>query len=259
MDSFTVYVHYFPNGKVYVGITNQRTYARWRSDGSGYKTQPLIWNAIQKHGWENIRHEIVAENVSQEIAEIIEVGLIVKYKSDQRDFGYNVESGGFNNCHYKRNLTDEQREKMRNIFLQNAKMFERLSDEEVIEQLRIKRPNWEYLGGYTRWDKPMNVRCKLCGKERTVRAETVLRARYRLKCDCKLEIKRHPISAKNREALNKAVCKSVEQYTREGILIATYESIRKASQETSVNNTSIGYCCNGKRESAGGFVWKFAQ
>lgn len=94
MDSFTVYVHHIPNDKVYVGITQKKVLARWGKDGAGYKTQQLFWRAIQKYGWDNIRHEIVAENLSKEEACQMEINLIAKYKSNNPDYGYNISFGG---------------------------------------------------------------------------------------------------------------------------------------------------------------------
>lgn len=41
------------NNKKYIGITGLKRYwDRWRSDGSGYKTQ-VFGRAIDKYGWEN--------------------------------------------------------------------------------------------------------------------------------------------------------------------------------------------------------------
>lgn len=94
MDNFTVYIHHTPNNKVYVGITQKKVFARWGKDGSGYSNQQLFWRAIQKYGWDNIEHEIVAENLSKEEACQMEIDLIAKYKSNNPDYGYNISFGG---------------------------------------------------------------------------------------------------------------------------------------------------------------------
>lgn len=90
---FTVYIHIFPNGKVYIGITKQKVNLRWRG-GSGYRSQPLMQNAIQKYGWENIKHEIIADGLTQEEACQIEIDLIKQYDSTNREKGYNISFGG---------------------------------------------------------------------------------------------------------------------------------------------------------------------
>lgn len=99
--SYSVYKHTFPNGKVYIGITGQNPKDRWHNDGSGYLLknngeyrQPLIARAIIKYGWENVQHEIIYDGLSKEDAEKYEVELIYKYQSNNKKFGYNIESGG---------------------------------------------------------------------------------------------------------------------------------------------------------------------
>jgi hypothetical protein len=49
MGEYTVYMHVFPNGKKYVGITSQDVSRRWR-DGEGYEGQ-VVYGAILKYGW----------------------------------------------------------------------------------------------------------------------------------------------------------------------------------------------------------------
>ncbi len=90
--SYVVYRHIFPNGKSYIGITCVKPYYyRWRG-GSSYSQQPKIYNAINKYGWENIKHEVLYENLSQTDANSIEQEMIAKYDSVRN--GYNVSTGG---------------------------------------------------------------------------------------------------------------------------------------------------------------------
>lgn len=93
MMSYFVYKHTFPNGKIYIGITNQKPEKRW-GKGNGYRRQPYIYNAIKKYGWLNIKHEILYSGLSKEEAENKETELIAKYKSNQNAFGYNIANGG---------------------------------------------------------------------------------------------------------------------------------------------------------------------
>ena len=62
---FCVYRHIFPNGKSYIGITSKKPNQRWEN-GKGYsKTgQNAIYNAIKKYGWDNIKHEILFDNLT---------------------------------------------------------------------------------------------------------------------------------------------------------------------------------------------------
>ena len=91
---YTVYAHITPNNKRYFGITSTDVKKRWYSDGSGYKSQRLFWRAIQKYGWNNIKHIIVVEAVSKEWACQLEKLLIARYNSNDPQYGYNVYSGG---------------------------------------------------------------------------------------------------------------------------------------------------------------------
>ena len=98
MKRWIVYVHIFPNGKKYFGITSKAPQARWEG-GSGYgDNQPVMQAAIAKYGWENIEHKILFEDLSYEEATNKEIELIAKYKTNCRkygnQYGYNLTDGG---------------------------------------------------------------------------------------------------------------------------------------------------------------------
>ena len=92
--TFIVYKHTSPEGKVYIGMTCHKPIVRWRKDGSGYKNNVHFWGAIQKYGWQNFKHEILAENLGKEEAEKLEIEEIEKSNSANKDFGYNIALGG---------------------------------------------------------------------------------------------------------------------------------------------------------------------
>lgn len=111
LNTFAVYCHYFPNGKVYVGLTchcDDIEEKRFGHDGYKYNKQPLVYRAIQKYGWDNIQHEIIAKYVSRESAVNIERDLIALYKSNERDHGYNISPGGEDGSYH----SEESRKKM---------------------------------------------------------------------------------------------------------------------------------------------------
>lgn len=123
---YTVYKHTSPSGKVYIGITVQAPAKRWGREGLGYKRSPHFLAAVQKYGWENIRHEIIAEGLSQGEAERLEVELIAKYKATDKDHGYNIDRGGstgpkhsaatrakIGEANHRRKWSPESRQKMR--------------------------------------------------------------------------------------------------------------------------------------------------
>lgn len=93
MKTFSVYMHIFPNGKRYIGITSQKPIEkRWSSTGGGYRKCPKMWKAIQKYGWENVEHRILYEGLPQCMAEALEIQLIRQYNSIRN--GYNTDNGG---------------------------------------------------------------------------------------------------------------------------------------------------------------------
>ena len=106
---FCVYCHTNKiNNKRYVGITCRDPMRRWGVNGTGYRQNIHFYNAIQKYGWENFKHEILYQGLTLEEATFIEVRLIAEYKSNIPDFGYNSTTGGETNQEY----SDETRAKM---------------------------------------------------------------------------------------------------------------------------------------------------
>lgn len=93
MNTYTVYKHTSPSGKVYIGITRREPEKRW-DNGKGYKHSPHMAAAVKKYGWENIRHEILARDLTREAAEQMEVELIRHYRAADRRYGYNTDKGG---------------------------------------------------------------------------------------------------------------------------------------------------------------------
>lgn len=117
---YIVYVHIFPNGKKYFGITSKKPNARWEN-GKGYdkEHQPVIYAAIQKYGWENIEHKILYEDLTKEEAQSLEIYLIAKYKTNCKrygdKYGYNMTDGGEGTL--GRKMSDEQKQKISNAHM----------------------------------------------------------------------------------------------------------------------------------------------
>ena len=92
---YYVYIHINKiNNKKYVGITKQNPEKRWGNNGSNYKSSPHFYQAIQKYGWNNFEHLIIASQLTQEEACKMEKDLIKKYNTQNRNFGYNIMEGG---------------------------------------------------------------------------------------------------------------------------------------------------------------------
>lgn len=95
------------NGKKYIGITSKNPpNLRWEN-GYGYRRNPHFWNAIELYGWDGFTHEILIDNLTEKESQEKEIELIKFYKSNQRDYGYNIETGGVGHP-----LSQETREKL---------------------------------------------------------------------------------------------------------------------------------------------------
>lgn len=127
MKKYCVYKHIIPNNKVYIGITSISPESRWKN-GNGYKNQ-MFYRAIQKYGWNNIRHEILFEELTKEEAEQKEIELIKQYNSTNGKFGYNIDNGGSSiGCHsevtrqkFSKNMLGDTRNKGRTHTVESRK------------------------------------------------------------------------------------------------------------------------------------------
>ncbi|MBC2722025.1 MAG: GIY-YIG nuclease family protein [Desulfosporosinus sp.] len=99
MRKYAVYAHTNKiNGKKYFGITSTHTKERWR-DGRGYINNQYFNSDIEEYGWDNFTHEIISSGIPKESAERLELDLIAMYKTINRQFGYNIKSGGDTSLH----------------------------------------------------------------------------------------------------------------------------------------------------------------
>lgn len=87
---YYVYVHTVPNGKIYIGYTKDPI-NRW-NNGEGYVNNRPFYKDIQIYGWNNIKHEIIANLEDMETALKLEAVLIALLKSENQDYGYNQTS-----------------------------------------------------------------------------------------------------------------------------------------------------------------------
>ena len=91
---YIVYMHVSPSDKRYIGVTCLKTQERWRNNGLGYKSQPYFYRAIEKYGWDNFQHIIVARGLDEETAKWLEMELIREWDTTNPNKGYNLTKGG---------------------------------------------------------------------------------------------------------------------------------------------------------------------
>lgn len=252
---YCVYKHTAPNGKVYIGVTKQSPRRRWQR-GLGYRTQQRFYRAIQKYGWDNFTHEILFENLNADEAERIEVELIQKHQSDNKNHGYNIESGG----NSRKVVSEETRQKLREINSTeeslnrvkeinhkrwsdpeaHRKMSERFSGENNPMYGRKlseehKRALFEGLRNAPKPTVQRGERASFYGKHHTE--------------ESKAKIAATRMGDKNWRA-KRVVCVETEKM---------YPCVKDAYRETGIHFSSISRCCLGKGKTAGGYHWKYIE
>ncbi len=81
-EGYKVYIHILPNNSIYIGQTKGKLEDRW-CNGEGYKENKLFYLNIKKYGWENIKHLLYKENLTETEADIIEKDLIRFYSNNE--------------------------------------------------------------------------------------------------------------------------------------------------------------------------------
>lgn len=52
--------------------------------------------------------------------------------------------------------------------------------------------------------------------------------------------------------------KPIQQFTKDGVFIKEYPSMKEAERQTGFYQSNISSCCNGKQKSAYGYIWRYA-
>ena len=237
-----VYMHVVPkevsgykHDKYYIGITQQSLNKRWQH-GAGYHRCSLFRKAIDKYGWDNIEHLVIAEDLIEKEAKDMEVELIAKYNSYNSKYGYNLTKGGDGTV--GRMKTEEEKEMHRRLSLEIC-----------------SRP------GYVHPNKGKKMSEEFC--------RNVSEAQKRRYADPNYINPRKgiPMSEENKEKLrkprpqisgkNSPTAKIIYQYDLDMNLIKEYLCAKDASKETGIKYGNIINACNQITKTAGGFIWKY--
>lgn len=268
--NYTVYMHICPNGKRYIGITRLKPKERWRN-GKSYKGCVLFNKAIQKYGWENMEHKILYENLTKEEAENKEIELIAYYKSNQKEYGYNIANGG--NC--AGSVSDETRKKI------SIRTKEAMSNPEIRKKLSIAQHNrisplkGRKLSEEHKRKLKEAIRKSMLGRHHSEESKQKMREKAlgrKLSEETKEKIrianKNRIISEETRRKISEAqkghigYNKGCISPKRKKVLCVetnkTYDSLMIAGKETNISIGHISQCCNNVygRKTAGGYHWK---
>lgn len=243
-------MHTSPSNKVYIGITSQDPKKRW-GNGSNYSKHKYFYAAIKKYGWENIRHEILFSGLTETQAKQKEIELIKEHKSTDRNFGYNLTLGGDGVKGYV--PTEETRKRI------GEATRERYNDPAVraAQSARTSGDNNYWYGKTFCEEHKEKLRLSHLGVKRGPHTEETKKKIAIANTGKKKPHFGVPRSLECREKISKAKSKPVVQYTKDGVFVKEYPSIKDACTETGVAAQNISKCCHGKHRTANGFVWKF--
>ncbi len=241
---YLVYMHTTPNGKKYIGITQQNTTRRWQN-GHGYDTQTLFHRAIKKYGWENIKHEILEENLSEREAWEREKYYIQLYKTTNPKYGYNIHSGGTSGKLLVKPVYQYHNGKLVNFFESVVFASEELGVSDSTVQNYCKRK-----------DLPDNYSFVMSKAIHVYDIDEELysfrdKSHYRIVDLIKQESKEKTISR------NIKTAKKINQYDLNGIFIKTWDSIKEAEEILNIQNLSSVYSNNSTYKSAGNYQWRY--
>lgn len=270
---YSVYIHVFPDGKKYVGLTRRKPEYRWRN-GKGYKQERLS-NAINEVGWDNISHNIVLKTTSVEEAKEMERHLIAEYRTQGPDHGYNTKNGGQVFGEHSKEFIDALRSKMYG----NTYGVGRKMSEAHIKAIQEGRSRAGYKPRFFSDETRAKLSAANKGKKRS--ALTIQRMK-----DSRPDIsgannpmwgRKHSektralISAKNKgkrysEEERKKFSerctqkKAVEMLdVKTGTVIKRFESREKAAVYVTGNPQNIGFACRHTDRTYKGYKWRDAK
>lgn len=106
ISNYKVYVYTNKiNGKKYVGQTCRTLKERAGKNGRGYKHCTVFNYAIQKYGWDNFESTIIFDDLTHEEANYYERLMIQILRTQNHDFGYNIDAGANDNTYNSLDLT----------------------------------------------------------------------------------------------------------------------------------------------------------
>jgi group I intron endonuclease len=239
MGEYSVYIHTFPNGKVYIGITARNPIKRWGYNGKAYRYQPLVYSAILKYGWDNIKHEILFTNLTQEEAEQKEIELIAQYDSTNHDYGYNIECGGSTIGKHSK----ETREKISQALKNHTR------SESHCKNISLAKKG-----------KPISEELKQkiseAGKGRVLDAKARENISKAKRGSLNPNYNKHISEEAIKKQQASVGTQQVMQCDSEGNIIKIWDSIRTASKELGIASKNIYRSCKSKLK-AGGYKWEY--
>lgn len=275
---YKIYCYTFPNGKKYIGQTKRTIEQRAGANGYCYHDSPLVHNAIQKYGWDNIKKEILEDSLTLEEANDREMYYIKLYQTTDENFGYNISVGGDGNRKsdyewiYELWLEGKTIGEIKEITQYSKKVIEQaLGQYNINGSIRIARSAGQYLaktihqydmaGKYIQTFSSINEAERVTGTPHTniikvLKGERKSANKFRWSekyCENLPDYFFH-------SPTNKIT--PIAQYDLQHNLIKIYPSLAAASLAMTGNSKSggnIGKACRQKLNTAYGYKWEFVM
>lgn len=248
--NYKVYVHIAPNGKRYYGITKRKVEVRW-NNGKGYSNNDHFYKAINKYGWDNFDHIVIARGLTEEEAKWLEIELIREFDTTNRNKGYNITKGGEGTNGLKH--SEETRKKLSEINKgkplseeHRKNISKSLKGHEVSEETKQKMSETKKGRIFTEEHK-QKISETMKGK--TLSEETKQKMSEAKKGRTLSEEHRKKLSENNPNA-TKVYCVELDM---------VFNTVTEASKFVGCSKMNISSVLRGRSKTAKGYHWIYAE
>lgn len=275
---------------MYIGQTcNKNIKKRFGKNGIQYRKCVYFWNAIQKYGWTGFEHVTLFEDLTKEMADIIEIELIKKYDTTNPNCGYNLSKGGagrrvsknvyqydidgnlikiwagityaalelnillsnISACCLRKTLTCAN-------YVWSYEELEKSYFEEINYPRCIRIKQYDKRGNFIKIfnaisDASDSTGISVSNISRSCRlnGEAVCNSPYRWTYeDIDINLNNIKIHRNGRRI-------EILQYNLDNTFLKVWNSASEAEQALGINHSHIAACCRGKQKTSGGYIWKY--
>ena len=253
------------NGKCYIGVTTETNPNRRWTNHKSHNRQgngcPFLMKAFKKYGEESFKFEVLIICFDEDVFKF-EPYYIKKYNTLSPN-GYNVATGGKTNQTF---LGKTHSEETRKILSENAK--KQNEDPEVRERARrvaIEFNKTHDIGDLMKksekWQKAL-AEGRIGGHAKTAEGRKNISEALKKYYKKQKETPNNQIN-KNKDKISETrrikYGKKISQYTKEGVFIASFDSIVEAAEKNGLTRRNVQAGVSGYSKTAGGFIWKYNE
>ena len=245
------------NNKAYIGVTIsvdvEYRWTRHKSAIRNGKGCPLLMKAFKKYGEDAFKFEVLIICFDEDVFQF-ENDYILKYNA-MSPHGYNVAVGGLIGMSF---LGRKHTEETKKILSEKSKAYnsnpearERAS--RVAIEFNKTHDIGELLRKSEKWQKAL-AEGRVGGHAQTDEGKK------KISDGLKKYYKNNTVDmTKQINAIKKANSKKVIQYSIDGKMIISFDSMTIAESKTGVTRRNIQNNISGRSKTAGGFIWKYAE